>query len=75
MDRRASAMGTLIDESEEVDLEAEWADKIAKSSLSPKRRKICERKLMMRRRIEEIEEKRRLKSLIEDYDQSYSDYF
>ena len=68
-------MGTLIDENEEIDFEAEWADRVAKSSLSPKRRKIAERKLMMRRRIEEIEEKQRLKTLIDDNDQKFAEYF
>lgn len=68
-------MGTIIDESDEIDLEAEWADRVVRRSLSPKRKKFCERKLMMRRRIEEIEEKRRLRSLIEDYDQPFSEYY
>lgn len=61
-------MGTIIDESDEIDLEAEWADRVVNSSLSPRRRKAAQRKLILRRRIEEYEEKRRMKALLEGYD-------
>ena len=67
-------MGTLIDESDEIDLEAEWADQVVKSSLNPRRKKAVERKRGLRKRIEELEEKRRLRELIDDYDQSYEAY-
>ena len=64
-------MGTLIDESDEIDLEAEWADQVVKSSMNPRRRKAAERKRGLRKRIEELEEKRQLANLIDDYDKGY----
>lgn len=59
-------MGTLIDESDEIDLEAEWADQIVKKSMTPRRKQAAEHKRCMRKRIEELEEKRRLRNLLDD---------
>ncbi len=64
-------MGTLIDETDEIDIEAEWADQVAKCSLSPGKKRAVETKRGNRKRIEELEELRQLRELIDDYDSAY----
>lgn len=66
-------MGTIIDENDEIDIAAEWADKVVHSSQPLWRRRVGQRKLQMRRRIEDIQERRRLNTLLEGYDPSLVD--
>lgn len=64
-------MGTLIDETDDIDIEAEWADQVAKCPLTPRKKIVVETKRGNRKRIEEMEELRNLRELIDDYDSNY----
>ncbi|THB68077.1 MAG: hypothetical protein D6B27_03370 [Gammaproteobacteria bacterium] len=61
-------MGTLIDESDEIDIEAEWADQVAKSSVTKGKKRAVERCRNNRKRIEALQEERMLHEMIDDYD-------
>ncbi len=64
-------MGTLIDETDEIDIEAEWADQVVKCPLTGRKKRVVETKRGNRKRVEELEELRQLRELIDDYDSSY----
>ncbi len=61
-------MAELIDESDDFDMEAEWAESVVRSGNNPRKKRVSEKRRGCRKRIEEMQEQKRLKDLLDDYD-------